>query len=377
MRRALTSLIASDPGLEIVDTAKNGQEGVDKAKALKPDVVTLDIEMPVMDGITALKAIRRECLRPRPAVLVCSTLTSAGSQAAIRALCAGAADIILKDADATGHAGESMKSGLVAKIRAIAEQRMRMDPPMPVPGGSGVAAGGGGAPAMGNSRVDPANAPRPRLSARQFGVVMIGSSTGGPPVLEKVLTGLPANFPWPIVVAQHMPAMFTQSLAARLGELCKVKVVHGSDGLPLFPGMVAIIPGGQQGRVLAGSGGAGGVGGVGGVSGRFKLEVSSEPRSALYKPSVDELMASAAGLGQPTLGVILTGMGEDGKLGCAKLKQAGGTVLAQRGDTCVVYGMPRAVVEAGHVSAALTPEELTDVLANVGTAGVGTAARAA
>lgn len=323
MRKMISQMIASDPGLRVVDTARNGADGVDKAKLLRPDVVTLDIEMPVMDGLAALRKIRAECPPPPPAVLMCSSLTSQGSHEALTALRLGAADVIAKEPDAiSGPAG--MREELVAKIRAIAGTSRRRLTAKPAPAG----------------KAPPPLSPGTRL-------IVIGSSTGGPPVLEHILTRLPADLPVPVVVAQHMPPLFTRSLAQRLDSLCAMTVVHGEDRQPLHAGTVYILPGGQHGRVLkAGSG--------------LRLEVNFEPAAALYKPSVNELFRSAGeAVGDRAAGVMLTGMGDDGAVGAEALHAAGGLIVAQSAETCVVYGMPKAVAERGLAAASCIPEAIT------------------
>lgn len=329
MRKVISQMITSDPALRVVDTARHGADGLEKAKLLRPDVVTLDIEMPVMDGLTALRKIRAECPAPQPAVLMCSSLTSQGSHEALAALRAGAADVIAKDPDVvSGPAG--MREELIAKIKAIAGTRPRCSARRPIVHGRG---------------------PAPLTAATR--IVVIGSSTGGPPVLEQILTRLPADLPVPIVVAQHMPPLFTRSLSDRLDNLCAVTVLHGEDRQPLPPGTVTIIPGGQHGRVKS----------VGGV---LKLEVSGEPAAALYKPSVNELFRSAAEVaGDRAAAVMLTGMGDDGAVGSEALHRAGAPLVAQSAETCVVYGMPRAVVDRGLATATATPEAIASWIASL------------
>lgn len=327
MRKVISKMISSDPGLTVVDTAYNGADGVAKAKALRPDVITLDMEMPVMDGMTALRRIKAECTDPSPAVLMCSTLTSQGSHESLAALRCGAADVIAKEGDPLHGGIEAMRDELIAKIKAIASAPRRRpglkiaEPPaMPVRG----------LPAI------PANT---RL-------VVIGSSTGGPPVLEQILTSLPADLPVPVVVAQHMPPMFTKSLAERLDHQCAITVLHGEDGQPLPPGTATIIPGGKHGRVRE-------------RGALLRLEVNGEPAAALYKPSVNELFRSGGEAAGPRcVGVMLTGMGDDGSIGAADLKRAGGLVVAQTAETCVVYGMPKAVVERGIAVGAGSPAQI-------------------
>lgn len=350
MRRAISEMISSEPGLEVVAQAKNGQEAVEKAKALLPDVVTLDVEMPVMNGLEALKLIRREARRPGggapPAVLMCSSLTTEGSHEALAAMRLGAADVIAKDASQFSTTIKEMRDDLVEKIReiAIAARRRAM---MPAP----------------RTGVGADEQPTPSLSATQFDLLVIGSSTGGPPVLETLFAALPAGLPMPIVVAQHMPLMFTKSMAQRLDTQSAVTVAHGEDKMPLLPGTAYILPGGLHGRVVKNA------------LGKMSLDISPEPKTAVYKPSVNELFSSAAkATGRRTLAIMLTGMGDDGKMGARELKAAGAKQLAQNAATCVVYGMPRAVIEEG-MGTALTPDQIAKALTSLG--GAGRAARAA
>ncbi len=363
MRKAISQALACDPSIEVVGTACNGQDGLDKAKKLAPDVVTLDIEMPVMDGMAALIRIRTECPEPKPAVLMCSTLTSAGSHEALKALRLGAADVIAKDPQALGAGSDSARGELVAKVKAVGEpvvrQRMAMGLAAPTPPAA--------RPVRSAARPDTGplvQAPRSvDLSGKTFDLVVIGSSTGGPPVLETILTALPADFPCPVIVAQHMPFMFTKSMSERLDEMCAVTTVHAEDGMALRAGCVYLIPGGKHGRVKR-------------AGARLAIEVGEEHKSALYRPSANELFASGAGsCGARCLGVMLTGMGDDGVVGARLLHAAGGPIIAQDAESCVVYGMPRAVVDSGLASAAMPPAGIAQVLARLSpTRGAGAAA---
>jgi two-component system chemotaxis response regulator CheB len=331
MRKAITLMIESDPAFKVVDIARNGEEALEKIKTLKPDVVTLDIEMPVVDGMTVLRRLKLETTSPKPAVLVCSTLTKKGSVDALLAMRLGAADYINKDPGAFGAGNETVRQELMAKLKAIGETRSRQN-----------------AGQKGPAR--PAD-PTPNLSMKGADAVLIGSSTGGPPVLEEILTALPAEFPMPVVVAQHMPVLFTRSLSERLNDTCKIEVLHGEHGTKLKAGAAYIIPGGQHGRLVKG------------LLNELRLEVSPNPTDAPYKPSVNELLSSGARvLGSRCVGVVLTGMGDDGGRGAKEVHAAGGRMLAQCAETCVVYGMPRAVVEGGSALAALAPASIAEAL---------------
>lgn len=346
MRRAISRIIDAEPDLEVVDTAVNGKEGVAKAVALKPDVITLDIEMPVMDGLAALKMIQARCDDPKPAVLICSSLTAEGTYEALRAMQLGAADFITKDASQFTLGIDNIRDDLVAKIKAVGTMGSHRRPK----------------PTVAARHVTP----RLDLDVAKFDVVLIGSSTGGPPALESVLTKIPADFPLPIVVAQHMPEIFTRSLAGRLDEMCALTVVLGEQGMSLFPGTVYISPGGWHTRIARK------------VGGRYRIEVSPEPADALYKPSVNELFKSAAArTGGRALAVVLTGMGEDGLEGARPLHAAGGVILGQDMESCVVYGMPKAVAQAGLCAASMPPDALGKAVASLAKGGGSGARRAA
>jgi two-component system chemotaxis response regulator CheB len=341
MRKAIALMIDGQSGLSVIDTARNGADGLEKIQKLSPDAVTLDIEMPVMDGLTMLEKLKALKLPRKPVVLMCSTLTVKGSKESLRALRLGASDFIAKDPAAVGAGADEVKREMVGKLKALLMARARSE----LRGGSTPAA---------PSRAGPVPATI-SLAGRRTTLLAIGSSTGGPGVLEEILAALPKDFPAPIVVAQHMPAIFTQSMAERLAEVCAVRVVHGDSDMPLVAGTAYIIVGGRHGRVRSG------------MAGKPWLEVSEKPTAALYKPSVDELLSSAAKLcGATTVGVVLTGMGEDGKIGASELKQAGGVVIAQDEASSVVYGMPRAVVECGAAAAAMAPAEIARALSGIG-----------
>ncbi len=340
MRQAISRLLSSDPGIKVVDIARDGLEGLAKAKSLQPDVVTMDIEMPNLDGLAALTRIRQEMQSP-PAVVMCSSLTKSGSQATLKALRLGAADFIAKEHSQCAANVDDMGDELIAKVKAVAGCASRV---------------------LASTAWKPASQSTGRLSRTHrfapgdFELVVVGSSTGGPPVLETLIEALPAGFSCPIIIAQHMPALFTKSLAERLHDMAAVRVVHGEDGAPVGPGVVYVAPGGKQTRVRRNGG-------------RLTLEVNDEPGGLLYKPCVNELFSSAARLtGSRTLGIICTGMGDDGLLGSRDLKGRGGTLLAQDMASCVVYGMPRAVNMAGLCDANLPPNDLADLLVSAGAA---------
>ena len=341
MRRAIGDMLASDPEIEVIHRARNGKEAVEKAIELAPDLITLDIEMPEMDGLTALRLIRVKAKDPKPAILMCSSLTTAGSHEALKALALGASDVIAKDHSTFSSNIDAMRDDLIAKVKAIGKARQRRALRVRTP----AAPGSQGAVPPISKLVAP---------MRGASVIVVGSSTGGPPALEKLLAPLPADLPVPIVVAQHMPALFTKSLAERLDSMSNLSVIQADRTMKLSPGVVHIIVGGKHGRVIKG------------IGGDLQLRITDQPADARYKPSVDELLASAAEtVRNRAIAVVLTGMGDDGALGAAKLKVEGSTVLAQDEASSVVYGMPRAVADAGSASGEGSPEQLGEFLARL------------
>lgn len=338
MRGALVRMIERDPRFKVIDTASNGKEGVEKAVALKPDVMTLDVEMPVMTGLEALKEIMGTVKTP---VIMLSTLTEAGADTTIKALELGAVDFLpkaLNDKDNNIFRGAD---GLYEKLLAAASISGRRvavssspasvsEPRFPafVSTNTPLAVPLPVAPVMG------------RVDAK---VLLIGSSTGGPKALQSLISKLPARLPVPAVVAQHMPPQFTLALAKRLDETCAVNVVEARAGETLLPGKVYVAPGGMHLRV-----------GVGGV-----VIVDEDKGESPYKPSVDVLAESLRNTyGKQVLAVMLTGMGNDGTREYVKLKGLGAYVIAQDEASSVVYGMPRAVLEAGGVSEVLDIEQI-------------------
>lgn len=333
MRKAISSMLDHADGITVVGTACNGVQALEQAQKLKPDAITLDLEMPHMDGLTALRQLKTICPVP---VLVVSSLTTEGSHMALKALHMGAADVIAKNVSQVSLDIVKIEDNLVAKLRAIVEA----------------------GPTARKRPVPVATAPSLQLRKDRLEVILIGSSTGGPPVLETILSAIPTEINLPIVVAQHMPLVFTQAMAERLDESCALKVVHGEHGMPLLPGHVFIGKGGQHVRVQKGGGG------------RLRLEISPIPRNALYKPSVNELFNSGAAICQHrVLAIVLTGMGDDGLEGGRKLHAIKAPLIAQDHASCVVYGMPKAVTQAGLASASMSPPQIAQALRSLAGAG--------
>lgn len=300
MRRALSRRIELDARFKVIDTAEDGQEGVAKAISLKPDVITLDVDMPVLNGIDALKSIVAKTQIP---VIMVSAQTHEGARVTIEALQIGAFDFIPKS-----QGTENIHEKLQAAVSGGSRRRSSA-------AGAGVA----------RAAVPPRTQGGLRMKPR---VVIIGSSTGGPAALATLVAQLPKVLPVPIVIAQHMPPHFTQALAKRLDDMCPPPVVEATHGEALQR-KVYIAPGGMQLRLTAN-----------------EIKVEPERGESLYKPSVDVLAESAlTAFGGAVMAVMLTGMGNDGALQFGKLRQAGAYVIAQDQASCVVWGMPRAVVE--------------------------------
>ncbi|KAF5040037.1 Chemotaxis response regulator protein-glutamate methylesterase of group 1 operon [anaerobic digester metagenome] len=330
MRKALAAMLGKDPEIEVVATARDGEEGLEMIRRHQPDVVTMDIEMPRMDGLTALRHVMMEMPRP---VLMVSSLTTEGAEATLKAMELGAVDFIPKQLSKVSLDIVKIEDELRAKVKTIARRRMSHLARAPLAGRSRPApsAAAGGVPAAGERPARPA---RPS-GAQCRDLVAIGVSTGGPPAVQKMLSALPQDFPAGILIAQHMPAAFTGPFAKRLDGVCRITVKEAEDGERLQHGVAYVAPGGRHLRIDQ-------------KVSRIDVRVVDEPREALYKPSASVLFdAVAAGVGRRALGVVLTGMGSDGLEGMRALKAKGGRALAQSDSTCVVYGMPKAIVDAG------------------------------
>jgi two-component system chemotaxis response regulator CheB len=333
-RRMITNALSIYPEIVVVGTAATGTIALTKLPQLTPDVVILDVEMPEMDGITTLKHIRE--LYPRLPVLMFSSLTERGAKTTFEALSAGASDYALKPSAQAGETVESVVSGvLVPKIIGLARSA---------------------APSFGQVNL-PAIAPanltvRPAMPMRLSGpkltpqILAIASSTGGPNALAEVIPALPANLGVPVVVVQHMPPIFTRCLAERLDGKSQLKVIESQGGEKLLPGHIYIAPGNFHLEVVRDADGV-------------RTKLTSEPPENSCRPAADVLFRSVARVyGPSALGVILTGMGQDGMLGAREIVDAGGRILAQSGPTCVVWGMPKAVEEAGLCEAVVPLNEM-------------------
>lgn len=328
VRTQLAQLFAEEGGFEIAQ-ARNGAEAVEQVRTLQPDVVTLDINMPQMDGLTALSLIMTE--RPTPVVMV-SSLTEQGALVTLEALHLGAVDYIAKPGGTISRSFGDIRRELVAKVRAAAGARLRHGEPVRVR-----------APAP-----TPVRALAPRRVLRD-GLVLIGVSTGGPKTLEEILPDLPADFPWPVVIAQHMPAAFTRSFAERLDRVCQIAVVEAAAPVALEPGTAYVAKGGAD-LVVADRGGR-----------LFAVPKPENPAFA-WHPSAEVLARSALQHrpAQQLVAVMLTGMGNDGADGFAEIRRRGGRTIAESAETAVVHGMPRELIARDGADVVLPAQKIAD-----------------
>lgn len=327
MRKLISDILKNDPEIEVIDTAKTGKEAIEKAKSLKPDVITLDIEMPEMDGISALKILKKET--PQTKVIMFSSLTQEGAKATIECLALGAYDFVPKPSTKSFYESiKKIEQDLIPKIKSITPlEKIKSIYKVPH-----VA---------------------PKIKKGIYKVCGIGVSTGGPQTLIKVIPELPPNFPAPVLIVQHMPPVFTKQLAERLNSLSRLRVKEAEEGELIKDGVVYIAPGDYHMEVKK-------------ENALVKIKLHQGPPRNFCRPSVDELFESLAEVyNGNTLALILTGMGSDGKEGAKKIKEKGGVVLAQDAESSVVFGMPKAVIEEGLadevVNLSKIPERLKDL----------------
>jgi len=314
MRRVIISLLEEDPEIEVIGYARDGVDALKKISRLKPDVVTLDIEMPRMDGLETLQRLMAD--QPIPVIML-SAHTTAGARQTMEALELGAVDFVAKPEGGQGL--ELLQEELSHKIKVAARAKINK---------------------LSTSflKSKQIKDEKPVIVSQPLKILAIGSSTGGPPALQAVLAQLPHNFPIGVVVAQHMPRGFTRHFASRLNEVCALEVKEAAKGDIIKSGKVLIAPAGYQMQFRR-------------KGGTVTVDISEDsPIKTLYRPSVDVMFGSLADIYEGNcLAVILTGMGNDGTAGLKKMKERKATVLAQDKDSCVVYGMPKSAVEAGVV----------------------------
>ncbi|EGM69268.1 protein-glutamate methylesterase/protein-glutamine glutaminase [Shewanella sp. HN-41] len=350
-RRRVSEIVNQDPELEVIATASNGAEAVKLAAELNPQVITMDIEMPVMDGITAVREIMAKCPAP---ILMFSSLTHDGAKATLDALDAGALDFLPKRFEDIATNKDDAILLLQQRVKALGRRRIFRPiarPAISTPAPRPSASAGLGSSTLAHTQATSASVRTTssiRASGKQYRLLLIGTSTGGPVALQKILTQFPANYPHPILLIQHMPAAFTPAFANRLNGLCKIEVKEAVNGDVLRPGCAYLAPGGMQMMVERT-----------GSSGRIKVLAGSADMN--YKPCVDITFASASkAYGGDVLAVVLTGMGADGREGARMLKSAGATIWAQDEASCVVYGMPQAVASAGIATQSIALDNMAE-----------------
>jgi two-component system chemotaxis response regulator CheB len=333
-RKVMREVLTNDPRIEVVAIARDGLDALEKIAETSPDVVTLDLVMPQLDGVGVLDAIR---LLPNPPRVVVVTMSDADSALGVAALQAGAFDVVHKPTALATDRLYELGQELVTKVLLAAEARFGVrSSPIPL-----VADG-------------PQSVPGPLRRDVRTKILVVGASTGGPRAITVLLRALPASFPVPVAVVVHMPPGYTDAFANRLDRECELNVVEATDGMLLKPGLVMIARAGIHLKLRS-------------VNDAVCAAFDVQPMDALHRPSVDALFTSAAAtFGASTLGVVLTGMGSDGLEGSRAIHAAGGRVVVEHASTCVVYGMPRAVAEQGLADAQLPlPEMAAGVIARL------------
>ncbi len=355
-RQRISEILSKNSNIEVIGTAKDGLDAIEKNSSLKPDVITMDVEMPKLNGIDAVRHIMRECPTQ---VLMVSSLTHEGAQITLQAMEAGAVDYLTKDMRAWMTKSDSLNEDLIGRIIALGRSKYFVKSSfLSAPRKSHnegrestsrvfkLDSGGDAATAVNESAAIKLRNTRPSVP-RGCKLIIIGSSTGGPAALQEILTKLPATFPYPILLVQHMPNTFTAVFAERLNQQCAIEIKHAESGDKLQPGRALLAPGGLQMM----------------LDSRGSVQILEGDTSLTYKPSIDVTFASAAKLfGAKTLGIILTGMGADGRDGAKLLKSAGATIWGQSERTCTIYGMPQAAAKAGVVDSVVDLNDFSKCL---------------
>ncbi len=312
IRKVLSEMLAHDPQIQVVGTARNGRDALEKVAILEPDVVTLDLIMPEMDGIGFLK----EQMKRRVLPIIVVSIASENGELVVQAMENGAVDFVQKPTALASERVYEIQEDLIAKVKTAAHiQPERIPTAVAIP-------------------AEPISAPVPRAGA--VDAVVLGVSTGGPQALAQLIPALPPDLPVPMAVVLHMPVGYTALFAARLNEISRLEVIEAAEGDEMRPGRVLLAPAGQHMSLRRMP------------DGRVVAALSLRPLDTPHRPSVDVLFKSAADVyGRRLLGVVMTGMGNDGTSGAAWIKAQGGVIIAEAQESCVVYGMPRAVIEAG------------------------------
>lgn len=329
MRKTISRMLSKDQHIEVVGTAVDGKDALEKIALLKPDLITMDVEMPVMNGLETLKHIMAN--DPIPVIMM-SALTKEGAEITMEALNLGACDFVTKDFSGIANSLAAKETELITKIKNVARNKVIF-------------------------LLRKLNIVKKPVIMNldqniKHEILSIGASTGGPPVLQHILKSLPKDFPLPIVIAQHMPKLFTQSFAQRLDNVSQIHVKEAEEKETLTPGVALIAPGNTHMALKR--------------RGKDVVVEFVEGAQYIYRPSVDLLMSSTANVyGEQSIGVILTGMGNDGLNGMKEMKAKKGYIIAQDEDTCVVYGMPKAVVSANLADAVLPIDKISEEIMRV------------
>lgn len=350
-RRIISDLLQALPGIEVVGSAPNGKIALQKVEQLRPDILTLDLEMPEMDGLEVLRQIKSR--RLKVGAIMLSAFTTQGAESTVTALGLGAFDFVVKPTGGNvNESSQKLQRELKLKLNAFARThsvqslltRRSEEPPPRLP-----------AVKPAPPATNPVAQRMQQVGRRQVHpeVVGIGISTGGPAALARMLPALPGDLPVPVLLVQHMPPKFTKSLADDLDQRCALKVVEAADGQRAHPGEVLIAPGGCQMKIER-------------QAGRIVTRVTDDPPENHCQPAVDYLFRSIAHVcGGHALGVVMTGMGSDGTLGCRLLKRQGALIMAQDQATCVVFGMPKILVEEGIAEIVAPLEEIAPQITRV------------
>ncbi len=342
--KRIKDTLEEERSFQVVGTATNGKQAVAMAARINPDVITMDVEMPIMDGITAVKEIMSKSPTP---ILMFSASTHAGAKATFDALDAGAVDFLPKQLEEIDENRETAKSLLRRRVKTVAMQavsikRKKIAAKKPIQ-----------QTRQKNNVIKLHPVVRPRRNSQHYDLVTIIASTGGPVAIQKLIAKIPANFSSPVLLVQHMPGNFTSSFAERLNESCSMQVKQASDGDLLESGLILLAPGGKQMLIDC-------------ARGQHKILLREKITGEIYSPSADITLSSIAeSFTGNVLTLVLTGMGADGKNGAAKLKQKGATIWAQNEASCIVYGMPKAVSEAGLVDEVMSLDAMSEKLAGI------------
>lgn len=341
MRRIISDMLKSDADIDVVGTARNGKEGLEKAAALKPDIITMDVEMPVMNGLEALAELMK--FTPVPKVIMLSSLTYEGGEATLKALELGAVDFVAKPTNSiVRFNADHIKVELIQKVKSLGKSKVVFTPQLQI------------------SRTVPPPKKRTAFAGSAGGslkyIIAIGTSTGGPRALQEILPKLPQNIPAAVLVVQHMPPGFTKSLADRLNTLSRINVKEAEEGDVLKQGWAYIAPGDFHMVINSYA------------NGEYRISINKESPVTGHRPSVNVMMKSVAESGHKNIiAVIMTGMGSDGSEGMLEIKKAGGRTIAQDESTCVVYGMPKSAVKIGAIDTIAPLNNITaEILKNMG-----------